>query len=58
MSGGQHAQMEQVRLRCCECGGECFIWRRRARLKERGHVKHMWCAGCQAVRAHVEVRER
>lgn len=55
---GRHGQMDQVRLRCTECGNECYIWRRRSRLKERGHVKHMWCSACRAVRAHVEVRER
>ena len=55
MSGGRN--VEQVRLRCAVCDSIAHIWRKRSRLKERNHVKHMWCPGCEAVRPHVEVRD-
>lgn len=57
MSGGVHGQMQQVTLRCKECGCMAFIWRRKSKLKERAHVKHLWCRRCQERTAHVEVRE-
>ena len=57
MSGGVYGGMEQVKLRCLTCGENMFIWRRRSRLKEKGHVKHLWCAKCEMVTAHAEVRE-
>ena len=57
MSGGAHTQMEQVRLRCAVCDSEQFIWRRRAKLRESGHVKHLWCCECRDRTPHVEVRE-
>jgi len=47
----------QVELECSECGNRAFIWRRRGKLKEKGHVKHLWCMRCQERTAHVEVRE-
>lgn len=55
MSGGR--KLEQVTLECMECGVMQTIWRKASRLKERGHVKHLWCPGCRDRTAHVEVRE-
>lgn len=49
-------KMEQVTLRCAVCGRESFIWRRKSRLKEKGHVKHLWCPSCKERVPHVEVR--
>ena len=49
--------MDQVRLRCAVCDHETFIWRRRSRLKEKGHVKHLWCTNCKETTPHVEVRD-
>ncbi len=57
MSGGVHGQMEQVKLKCLVCGESAYIWRRRCLLKEKGHIKHLWCANCEMVTAHSEVRE-
>ena len=56
MSGGAHCPHEQVMLRCPVCSNETPIWRKSSRLKERNHVKHMWCPWCKAVRPFVEVR--
>ena len=55
MSGGK--RLVPVTLRCPVCGNEPVIWRKASKLKERGHVKHMWCPNCEAVRPFVEVRE-
>lgn len=49
--------MEQVRLRCASCDDEMFIWRKKSRLKEKDHVKHLWCANCKQRTPHVEVRD-
>lgn len=57
MSGGAHGPMEQVSLRCQVCGSVDVIWRRKCRLKEKGHVKHLWCFECQERTAHVEIKE-
>lgn len=57
MSGGQHGPMAEVRLRCQNCGNETMIWRRKGRLKEPNHVKHLWCFKCRDRTAHVEVRD-
>lgn len=57
MSGGYNGQMKQVKLRCAVCGNETFIWRKGSKLKEKGHVKHLWCVKCRYRTPHVEVRE-
>lgn len=57
MSGGTHGEMEQVKLRCAVCDELAFIWRRKCKLKEKGHVKHLWCANCRERTPHVEVRD-
>jgi len=54
MSGGR--KLEQVTLECMECGNMQVIWRKASRLKEPGHVKHLWCVDCKDRTAHVEVR--
>ena len=55
MSGGR--KLEQVALECRECGNRQTIWRKKSRLKEPGHVKHLWCICCEDRTAHVEIRE-
>ena len=57
MSGGVHVELDQVKLRCAACDELSFIWRRKSKLKEKNHVKHMWCANCRQVTPHVEVRD-
>ena len=57
MSGGYNGKMEQVKLRCAVCDSTAFIWRKKCKLKERDHVKHLWCPNCRDRTPHVEVRE-
>lgn len=57
MSGGAHAKMKQVWLVCQRCGSAGTIWRRRSKLKEPEHIKHLWCFKCQERTPHMEVRE-
>ncbi len=58
MSGGQHGAMKQVWLRCPVCDDLTMIWRRQSKLKERDHVKHLYCPVCMMVTPHVEMRDR
>ena len=55
MSGGK--KLQQVFLECQKCGRTQMIWRKKSRLKEPWHVKHLWCIDCKDRTAHVEVRE-
>lgn len=42
---------------CEECGAEFPIWRRKSRLKDDDHVKHLYCPTCKKVTAHKQRRE-
>lgn len=55
MSGGR--KLEMVTLECLDCGNVQAIWRKRSRLKELGHVKHLWCVDCRDRTKHREVRD-
>ncbi len=50
-------KMTQVELMCAVCSNRSYIWRKSSKLKEPGHVKHMWCPVCCDVRPHKEVRK-
>ena len=50
--------MKQVWLRCPVCDDLTMIWRRQSKLKERDHVKHLYCPVCMMVTPHVEMRDR
>ena len=54
MRGGYN--LAEVTLECRRCGHRAVIWRKRSRLKEPGHVKHLWCAKCEDRTPHVEMR--
>lgn len=42
---------------CEECGTEFPIWRRKSRLKDDDHIKHLYCPTCRKVTAHKQRRE-
>ena len=56
MSGGNRSAKAEAQLECPKCGNVAHIWRRAAKLKPKGHVKHMWCPVCREVTGHVERR--
>lgn len=41
-------------LFCTQCGSVFPIPRRKARLRENNHIKHIWCYKCKRVTAHTE----
>ena len=57
MSGGVHSKVAPSMLRCSVCGRPQWIWRRQARRRGRGHVKHLWCPTCEERTAHIEELE-
>ncbi|QYC50970.1 ribosome associated inhibitor A [Staphylococcus phage PG-2021_40] len=42
------------KLICEECNNEFIIPRPRAKKREEGHIKHMYCSKCMKVTAHIE----
>lgn len=44
-----------TRLECCVCGAPFDISRLEASGREPGHIKHMWCWKCLAIRPFVEI---
>lgn len=50
-------QVRQVILQCRVCGNVFFIWRKRSRLRARGHIKHLYCYVCKVDTAHFEIKE-
>lgn len=45
----------QARLKCPECGTVTMISRKASKKKEEGHIKHMYCYGCQTVQGLEEL---
>ena len=54
--GNKHVFVE-TQLVCMNCGNIVTIQRRISRLKNVGHVKHLFCYKCDSVQKHYEVRE-
>ena len=46
--------MEKTDLVCTQCGTEFYIYRSKGRLREKGHIKDIWCYVCQEVTPHRE----
>lgn len=44
-------------LQCNECDYVFPIFRKRHRMKEKNHVKHMYCPSCKEVKPFLEVKE-
>ncbi len=51
------AKVKQVALECRQCGNRTYIWRKQGKLRERGHVKRLWCIECRDRTAHVELED-
>lgn len=57
MASGSRTRTAKTHLKCPECNYVQTIHRKKSRMKERHHVKHMWCAFYQEVTGHIEVRD-
>jgi len=49
--------MKTKRLECVLCGTISVIQRKDSKDRPAGHIKHMYCPGCQARRPHKELDE-
>ncbi|QIA28712.1 hypothetical protein [Phage f2b1] len=45
-------------LNCGECNNPVQILRVRGRMKEKGHVKDMWCYKCKKETKHIEIKDK
>lgn len=43
-------------LRCQACGSRYVVYRKKGRLRPRGHIKHLWCIVCKERTPHIEER--
>ncbi len=48
---------EETSLVCLECGNIFNIQRRKSRLKQVGHIKHLYCISCEKIQPHYEIRD-
>ncbi len=57
MASGSRTKTASTYLECTECGNTTQIHRKKSRLKEKDHIKHMYCFKCINTTAHREVKE-
>lgn len=57
MSSGGKVRTASTYLQCPECDTIQTIYRKRNRMKEKYHIKHLWCWKCKEVTGHIEVKE-
>lgn len=46
--------IKQCYLRCLNCNNVQTIYRRKAKLREMGHFKHIYCYKCKKRTKHIE----
>lgn len=42
-------------LYCSKCGKPRIIYRKKGKMREKFHIKHMWCFNCNQKIAHMEI---
>lgn len=57
MAAGSKTRIASTHLQCPECGNVQTIHRKRSKMREKYHVKHMYCWKCKEVTGHIEVKE-
>lgn len=57
MAAGSRTRTAETYLTCPECGNVTTIHRKRSRMREKNHIKHMWCFRCKEVTGHIEVKD-
>jgi hypothetical protein len=57
MASGSKTRTSQTHLSCSCCSNVVSIHRKRSKMKEKNHVKHMYCWKCKETTAHIEVKE-
>lgn len=46
-----------TQLQCPECDNIQTIQRRQSKMREKNHIKHMYCWKCKETTGHIEVKE-
>lgn len=57
MASGSRTRTAKTYLECPECKNIQTIHRKKGKMKEKHHTKHMWCPYCQEVTGHIEVKD-
>lgn len=57
MARGSRTITQKTHLECEECNHVMTIHRRRNRLREYNHVKHMYCPMCEDTTGHIEKKD-
>lgn len=59
MASGSKTRTAETYLKCTteDCGNVVQIHRKRSKMREKNHVKHMYCFKCKETTAHVEEKE-
>lgn len=57
MARGSKTVTAETHLECKECGNTMTIHRKRSRMREKNHIKHMYCPTCREETAHIESKE-
>lgn len=57
MASGSKTKTKETFLVCECCGNHVQIRRKRNKMREYDHIKHMYCYKCKEVQAHVEKGE-
>lgn len=57
MASGSKTRTSPTHLQCPQCDNPVTIHRKRSKMREKNHVKHMYCFKCKEVTGHVEVKD-
>ena len=57
MASGPKTITKTTYLECDECGNVVTIHRKKHKMREKDHVKHMYCFKCKDRTAHIETKD-
>lgn len=57
LTSSRRVVTKQTFLKCSCCGNVNTIFRKRHKMKEKNHVKHMYCYKCKEITKFIEVKE-
>jgi ssDNA-binding Zn-finger/Zn-ribbon topoisomerase 1 len=57
MTSSSKIRTSATQLQCENCGNVQTIHRKRSKMKEKNHLKHLYCFRCKETTKHLEVKE-
>ncbi|QEM43099.1 helix-turn-helix DNA binding domain protein [Bacillus phage Chotacabras] len=57
MAVGAKTVTASTHLECEVCGNVTMLWRKRSKMKQKQHLKHMYCPKCKETTGHYELRD-